>query len=83
MEFLGDPRAPSWQLRANEESRKHVERKLADADSDVRCETLRTTRPLTLVVHKTLKSHERRVARRATDLRNLDLLRGRPAPTKR
>ena len=72
--FMVNPDLETWQLRANENVRKHVASRLEG--HDVRFETRRGTSPLTLVCHKTLASYHRRVVSMDADRAALERLRG-------
>lgn len=73
--FLADPAQPKWVFRAAETARGHVESTIRTARCDVDTITERKGRPYSLICTKNRASHERLVAQRKEDLRDLGMLR--------
>lgn len=69
--FLRSPTQATWDLRAAERDRRHVEQHLLHAGADVAFHTVRQGSPHTLRVTKTQASYERRVVQRREDLATL------------
>lgn len=63
--FLADPVATTWQLRANEQLRRHVETLVRGTDTQ--CHTVAQGRPYLLVVTKTTATYDKRVLQRKAD----------------
>jgi len=72
--FLADPASETWQLRAAEAIRAHVQGTIVKSQCDLDTETLRRGRPYTLVCRKNQASYERRALQRRDDLALLERL---------
>ncbi len=66
--FLADPRRQSWELKAVQSTRLHVENTIAQSHCDLDTSTLTRGRPYTLICTKNLASYARRLAQRDADL---------------
>lgn len=69
-QFLDDPDAPVWTLKATETHRRHVEQAIQRNRCDIDCLTVRSGSPHGLKCTKNQASHERRVRQRAQDLQH-------------
>lgn len=67
--FMEDPSRQTFDVKAREDVRRHVESKLEGLDA--RCTTIRGSTPLTLRLEKTQRSFERRLERHLEDLATL------------
>lgn len=65
--FLRDPVKTRWELKANEQLRRHVAEQARQAHVDVSTKTVTTGRPYTLVCTKTTARYDARVRQRADD----------------
>lgn len=65
--FLRDPVKTRWELKANEQLRRHVAEQARQARVDVSTKTVTTGRPYTLVCTKTTARYDARVRQRADD----------------
>ena len=74
--FLRDPVQTRWELKANEQLRRHVEAHARQARADVATTTVTTGRPYTLVCTKTTARYDARVRQRADDTAALTALQG-------
>ena len=72
--FLADPARRTWELRAVQATRTHVEDTIANSRCDLDTTTITRGRPYTLVCTKNLASYERLVAQRDADLGLLERL---------
>lgn len=67
--FLADPKRQSWEFRAIQHNREHVEQVIKQNGCDVDCVTHRQGRPYGLICTKNQASYERRVQQRKKDLK--------------
>ena len=74
--FLTDPERKTWNLKAAEHLRAHVERTIRNATCDLEVTTDRRGRPYSLICTKNQASYDRRVKQRNYDLANLARLGG-------
>lgn len=65
--FLVDSQADTWQLKAAQHRRSHVETVIRNSKCDVSCTTVRKSSPHSLVCTKTQASYEQRVRQRQQD----------------
>jgi hypothetical protein len=75
--FLADPFRPSWQLKAAQAARGHVEESIRSNRCDLDCHTETRGRPYTLHCTKNQASYQRRVEQRGRDLEHLARLEGK------
>lgn len=72
--FLSDPTAETWELKAPEDIRSHVQMTIANSRCDLDTRTSTKGRPYTLICTKNQASYERRFQQRQEDLAILDRL---------
>ena len=72
--FLADTDCRTWNFKASEHSRRHVEETIRRGNCDLDSATDKRGRPYTLVCTKNQASYERRVRQRKKDLADLALL---------
>jgi len=66
--FLASPSESTWQLKAAQAARSHVEHRIQWDQCDLDCSTNKLGRPYTLICTKNQASYERRVRQREQDL---------------
>ncbi|MBK5942172.1 hypothetical protein CCR96_23610 [Halochromatium roseum] len=66
--FLASPSESTWQLKAVQDARSHVEQRIQLDQCDLDCRTNKLGRPYTLICTKNQASYERRVRQREQDL---------------
>lgn len=69
-EFLADPQADVWRMRAKEEDRKHVEHAISRAKAQVDCVTIRKGSPHTLECTKNQAEYDHLCKQRERDESN-------------
>lgn len=74
--FLASPTEATWQLKAAEPQRRHVEHSIRTHRCDLDTHTDKRGRPYTLVCTKNRASYQRRTAQRSKDLENRARLTG-------
>jgi len=74
--FLASPTEPTWQLKAAQDVRSHVEHSIQRNQCDIDYTTDKRGRPYTLFCRKNQASYERRVRQREQDLADRDRLQG-------
>ncbi|CAK0766979.1 2OG-Fe(II) oxygenase [Gammaproteobacteria bacterium] len=74
--FLADPESRSWNFKAAESDRGHVQGVIQHHACDLNCTTERRGRPYTLQCVKNQASYERRVQQREKDITERNLLEG-------
>ncbi|MBF0097985.1 MAG: 2OG-Fe(II) oxygenase [Magnetococcales bacterium] len=72
--FLADTDRKTWNFKASEHSRRHVEETIRQSHCDLDSTTDKRGRPYTLVCTKNQASYERRVRQRKKDLTDLSKL---------
>ncbi|CAK0776650.1 2OG-Fe(II) oxygenase [uncultured Gammaproteobacteria bacterium] len=72
--FLANPQAKSWEFKAAQARRSHVESTILNAKCDVATTTVRQGTPHRLVCTKTQASFERQITQRRQDLAYLERL---------
>ncbi len=70
--FLADPARASWNFKAVQHDRSHVESTIRSSDCDVSTSTIRRGSPHILECTKTQASYERRARQRQKDLEDLE-----------
>ncbi len=69
--FLDNPAQPSWEFKAAEGRRQHLEHAIKQQKCDLDISTARKSRPYSLVCNKNQASYQRRVTQRENDLNML------------
>ena len=72
--FCADPEAQSHRFTYAEEIRRHLSGEIQKSGVDIRGTTESKGRPYTLICHKTLRSHERRLKEYGEDIKHMRFL---------